>query len=335
MKPRFQTLLLAWMVSTVVVGCGGTERDSLVIYCGRARTLVEPVIDRFREETGIDVKVRYGQTSQLAVTMMEEGTRSPADVFWAQEAAGLQQLAREELLDPLPAAISERTPPRFRHAAGWWVGTSARARVLAYAPARVAQDELPRSIFDLADAPWRGRVGWAPTNASFQTFVTGMRARYGDAETLAWLTAMRANQTRAYSQNSPILDAIAAGEIDLGLTNHYYLLRFQQADPGFPVAQTFFAPGDAGNLMLVSGVGTLRASSNRETALRFAEYLLSTEAAEFFTREQFEYAVIEGVPPRPELPGQEQLDALAPAVPLEALDDLDGTLRLLRETGLL
>ena len=163
-----------------------------------------------------------------------------------------------------------------------------------------------------------------------------MRALHGDQTTRDWLVAMRENQTRNYTQNTPILDALAAGEIDLGLTNHYYLLRFQEEDPHFPAAQTFFAPGDAGNLVLVSGVGVLRSAPRRETALRFVEYLLAAETAQaFFAGEQFEYAVIEGVPHRPELPGQEQLDAVAPAIPLEQLDDLEGTVRLLREAGLL
>ncbi len=319
-----------------LIGCGGADREELVIYCGRARTLVEPVIDRFRAETGIDVHVRYGQSSQLAVTIMEEGPHSPADVFWAQEAAGLQQLARKDLLAQLPPEVLDKVAPQFRHADGWWVGTSGRARVLAYAPDRVAESELPERIFELAEPEWRGRVGWAPTNASFQTFVTGMRALHGHEATRGWLVAMRENQTADYTQNTAILDALAAGEIDLGLTNHYYLLRFQQEDPAFPAAQTFFAPGDAGNMVLVSGAGVLRSAPRREAALRFVDYLLAAETAQaFFAGEQFEYAVVEGIPPRPELPGQEQLDAAAPAIPLEQLDDIEGTVRLLRDAGLL
>lgn len=322
-------------------GCGSwgaadEADDALVLYCGRGRSLVEPTIERFREETGINVKVRYGQTAQLAVTILEEGERSPADLFWAQDAGALGQLTTAGRLEPLPEDLLEAVPAPFRHTGGYWVGTSGRARVMAYSVDRVEPADLPDSVFGFTDEKWRGRVGWAPTNGSFQAFVTAMRQMHGDDAVRDWLEAMKANGAQPYPKNSPILTALAAGEIDVGLTNHYYLLRFKQDDPQFPVEQTGFADADVGNLMLVAGVGVLDTVRNRDAALKFIRFLLSSETAQAaFANDDFEYPVSADVAPRPELPGQDRLDGLTPDVPLDALDDLEGTLRLLREVGLL
>ncbi|MEX0741323.1 MAG: extracellular solute-binding protein, partial [Phycisphaeraceae bacterium] len=192
------------------------------------------------------------------------------------------------------------------------------------------------SVFELTDPKWAGRVGWAPPNGSFQAFVTAMRYMHGDDKTREWLLAMKENNPKAYPKNTPILTALAGGEIDIAITNHYYLLRFKQEDPNFPVAQTMFEPGDVGNLMLVAGVGMLDTATNIEPAEKFISFLLSSDAASAaFAAENFEYPVSVDAPTREELPAQDRLGELAPEVPLDALDDLEGTLDLLREVGLL
>src|SRR5690606_17757808 len=126
--------------------------------------LVQPLIRVFERETGIQVQVRYGATPQLAVTLQEEGSQSPADLFWAQDAGALGSVANAGLFAPLPSALTSQVPATFRSRDDLWVGTSGRARVLAYAPERVDEASLPASVLDLTDPKYRGRVGWAPGN---------------------------------------------------------------------------------------------------------------------------------------------------------------------------
>lgn len=308
--------------------------EQLVIYSGRSKALVQPLIRVFERETGIEVQVRYGATPQLAVTLQEEGSQSPADLFWAQDAGALEAVARADLFAPLPSALTSQVPETFRSHSDLWVGTSGRARVLAYSPDRVDEATLPSSVLDLTDPKYRGRVGWAPSNGSFQAFVTAMRHALGEERTEAWLVAMKNNDAQPFANNTSILQAIAAEQIDLGLPNHYYLLRFRKTDANFPVRQTSFQPGDIGNLVFVSGIGRLKTSRNQQAAERFVEFLLSHRAQQYFVSEVYEYPMAEGVILSEDLVGIDVLREGAPQIEAEALGDLDGTLRLLRKVGL-
>ena len=146
---------------------------------------------------------------------------------------------------------------------------------------------------------------------------------------------MKVNEAKAYPKNTAIIEAIAAGEIDLGLANHYYLLRFKKADPDFPVEQDFFERHDIGNLVNVAGVGILRTSRNREQAERFVRFLLSSEAQRYFVGEVFEYPVVQANVENPSLVDINELIDLAPPVELNELDELNETLDLLRKVELL
>ena len=310
---------------------GGT----LVLYSGRSENLVAPVIALFEKETGVDVKVKYSNTPELALTLREEGSRGQADLFWAQDAGALGAIAKAGLFVELPAELVDSIPAAFRHASGLWVATSGRARTLAYSTERVKENTLPKSVFELTEPRFHGKVGWAPPNASFQAFVTAMRKTQGEDKAKAWLEAMKANGARPYANNVAILQAITRGEIDYGLPNHYYLLNFKKTEMKFPVAQTFFAPGDPGNLINVAGVGILATGQNRAAAERFVRFLLSTTAQQYFASEVSEYPVIDGVITSTQLVPREEMLRIAAPVTLDDLDDLDGTLALLRTVGLL
>ena len=314
---------------------GMVHADTLTLYSGRSKSLVEPIIQQFEKETGIEVKVNYGNTTQLAAALLTEGEKSPAALFWAQDAGALGAVSKKGLFAKLPESIQMKVPSGFRHSDGFWVATSGRARVLAYSPERVKMEKLPQSVFDLTQPSWKSRVGWAPRNASFQAFVTAMRVQIGEERTEEWLRGMKANGAKTYAKNTPIIEALAAGEIDLGLPNHYYLLRFKKGNSNFPVAQTFFKANDPGNLVNVAGIGLLKSSQNQETALKFVEFLLSTKAQQFFVSEVFEYPVIEGVIPNANLVPLSKLIQLAPAFNLNEMDDLEGTLKLLRQVEIL
>jgi iron(III) transport system substrate-binding protein len=312
------------------------EAGRLVVYSGRSKSLVAPVFALFEKQTGIQVDIKYGKTPELALTLREEGAKSPADIFWAQDAGALGEVQKAGLFADLPADVVSSIPPAFRHSGGKWTAVSGRARVLTYSGARVAKESLPKSVFDLTDARFKGRVGWAPGNASFQAFVTAMRKVHGEEKTRQWLAGMKANGARAFPGNAPIIQAIAAGGIDYGLPNHYYLLGFKKAeDVEFPVEQTFFAAGDVGNLVNVAGVGILATAKNREAAEKFVRFLLSPVAQQYFASDTLEYPVTEGIIANPALVGLDELIQLAPPVTLDDLDDLEGTLAMLRAEGLL
>ena len=309
--------------------------ETLTIYSGRSKSLVEPIIKQFQEESGIKVEVSYAGTTQLAATLLTEGDKSPAALFWAQDAGALGAVTKRAMLEKLPESILTKVPSDFRDADGFWVATSGRARVLAYSPERVKMAELPKSIFDLTQRKWKDRVGWAPTNASFQAFVTSLRVQVGEEKTEEWLRGMKANGVKKYAKNTPIIEALAAGEIDVGLPNHYYLLRFKKQDADFPVEQTFFKGGDPGNLVNIAGVGLLKSTENKEAALKFVEFLLSAKAQEYFTNDVFEYPAIEGVTPHASLLPLSELLKLAPTFNLNDMDDLEGTTDLLRRVEIL
>ena len=332
-----QFVLYSMAVAIVALSLphSSADADEVVLYSGRSKSLVQPIIRQFERETGIKVIVKYGNTAQLALTLQEEGEKSPADIFWAQDAGALGAINALGMFQKLPASITGEIPDHFMNTSKTWVGTSGRARVLAYSPERVETSDLPKSVFDLTDPKWKGRVGWAPTNGSFQAFVTAMYNEHGKEKTKAWLMGMKKNEAKAYPKNTPIIQALAAGDIDLGLPNHYYLLRFKKSDSGYPVEQTFFQAGDIGNLVFVSGVGVFETSKNRLPAMELVQYLLGPKAQQYFTSDIFEYPITDNVIPNSRLVPVEDLNALMPKANLEDLADLQKTLALLTEVGLI
>lgn len=305
--------------------------DTLTIYSGRGEALIGPLVAQFEAETGIDAEIRYGSTSEMATLLMEEGANSPADLFWAQDAGALGALS--DRFAELPATANETVLEVFRNPANKWVATSARTRVLVHSTERAT--DLPQSVTDLADEKYRGRVAWAPTNGSFQAFVTAFRLTEGDEAAKAWLDAMVANDTKVYKNNGTQIEGIANGEIDFGLVNNYYLGRYTSKDAEFPVAQTHFAAGDIGNLVLVAGAGIIEGSDNTEDAQAFIDFLLSPAAQQFITLQGNEYPVRTGIIPQATLESLDTVSEISPAVDTNTLGDLEGTLALLRDAGLL
>jgi iron(III) transport system substrate-binding protein len=306
----------------------------LTVYSGRAQLLVGPLLERYGRSAGVQVRARYGETAAIAATIMEEGPNSPADVYFAQDAGALGFLAYSGRLRQLPEAVLQRVDARFRSVDGLWVGVSGRARVVVYNTRRVTPRDLPDSIADFVQPRWRGRVGWAPTNGSFQAHVTAMRLAWGNERTRRWLEAMRANGARAYPGNPAIVAAVGTGEIEAGLVNNYYLFQFlRERGESFPVRNFMFRGDDIGNLVNVAGVGIVDTSRNPAAAQRLVEFLLSPEAQRYFASETFEYPLVREVGAHPMLVPLAQIQT--PRVDLNYLQALDATLRMLREAGLL
>ncbi|MDH4176596.1 MAG: iron ABC transporter substrate-binding protein [Thermoleophilia bacterium] len=333
MKVLTLTVVLAATLATAACG-GGDGSGPLTVYSGREEELVAPLFEMFTEATGIDVEVRYGDSAELAAAINEEGGNSPADVFFAQDPGSLGAVDAE--LTELPTDVLDRVDRRFRDDGGRWVGTSGRSRVLVYNTDALSEADLPGSVFDLTDPVWKGRIGIAPTNASFQAFVTAMRLAAGDERTRAWLEGLKANDPKTYEKNTPIVEAVAAGEVDVGLVNHYYLYLVREEQPAAPIANHFFDPADPGALVSVAGAGALASSNQPDDAQRFVEFLLSEEAQRFYVEdaEEAEYPLVAGIPAAEGLPPIEQLQG--PDVDLSSFGgELASTIEMLRETGYL
>ncbi|MDO5633762.1 MAG: iron ABC transporter substrate-binding protein [Micrococcus sp.] len=310
--------------------------NKVVLYSGRDENLVQPILDDFTAETGIEVEVRYDKTAAMAAQLIEEGDASPADVFLAQDAGALGAVAKEGVLIPLDQDQLDPVDAAFRDNDGRWVGLTGRVRVLAYNEDAVSDADLPATVDELTEEQWKGRVGIAPTNASFQTFVTALRLVRGDEAAKTWLTEMAANDPQIREKNGEIMRDVNAGTLDAGLINHYYLYELA-AEQGVPAEELagklhFFPDGDLGSLVNVSGIGLVGEQPDGDGAA-LIEYLLSAQAQTTFAEQTYEYPLVDGVDAPEGLPTLDELDT--PDVNLNDLDDLQTTVTMIQESGLL
>ena len=324
--------MLLGVALSVLPACSGGGGE-VTIYSGRGQELVGPILDRFAAETGVSIAVRYGDSAELALLIAEEGDRSPADVFFSQSPGTVGFLGTRELLATLPDPTLDRVDARFRSGSGAWVGVTGRQRVLVYNTELVQEADLPDSVLQLTQPRYAGRVAVAPENASFQDFVSAMRQVVGEEETLAWLTALADGGAPTYDNNTAIVDAVARGEVPMGLVNHYYNERFIREDPSAPTLNHRFEAGDIGGLVIEASVAILRTADDPAAAQRFVDYLLSADAQTYFSTETFEYPLASGVAPNADLPPLDP--ASLPDVDVDALGaELDATTDLIRRSGL-
>ena len=316
------------------IACGQGE-ESLTVYSGRSQNLVRPLLEAYIDESSADIRVRYGSSSSIAATILEEGAQTLADVVFMQDPGYLGSLSRAGLLAELPDELLARVDAGYRSSSGDWVGTSGRSRTVVYNTAAIdPKTDLPDSILGFTDPHWRGRVGWAPLNASFQAFLTAFRLQWGDEAARTWLEGMLDNDVREYATNTTIVTAVARREVEVGFVNHYYLERFlEEEGEGFGARNHFLGGGDPGALVLVAGAGILKGTDNREGAERFVEYLLSESAQSYFSKTTKEYPLTDDVPPDQGLPPLSSLQS--PTVDLGDLTDARGTVTLLREVGII
>ena len=320
-------------VAATRTGIDSSENaGKLIIYSGRGEKLIDPIIEQFSEVTGIEVSVKYAKTPELAATLLEEGINTPADVFFAQDPGGLG--AVEDMLAQLPEGVLSRVPDWARSKTKGWVGISGRARTVVYNPDTLQEEDLPDDMWGFVKPEWKGRIGWAPTNASFQTMVTAMRSIWGEEKTKEWILGIQANEPTVYPKNTPQISAVAAGEIDVGFVNHYYLFRFL-AEQGDSFSARNYHPrnGGPGSVVMVAGVGILQDAQNGVNALKFVEFMLSRVAQQYFASQTYEYPLVDGVnTSRLLMPFS---DIVKPLVTLNQLTDVQGTVNVLRETGVL
>lgn len=336
-KPKsrsFVALAALTFLAASLTACSSDsdEGQALTVYSGRSEEFIAPFLTEFTKQTGIKLDVRYGDSAALAAQILEEGENSPADIFLSQDAGSLGAVSAAGLLKPLNSKLLDKVPADYQSKSQDWVGVTGRARVFVYSPDRV--NTLPTTIDDLLKPIWKDRIGIAPTNSSFQAFVSALIQTRGTSATETWLNGIKANNPKIYEKNSQIVEAVDAGQIDLGLVNHYYLWETaEELGRDINAKIDFFAPGDLGNLINVSGAAILKKSAKSENAAKLIEYLLSDVAQKQFVSDTHEYSlVLPNLMPQG-LPALNEIQA--PAVDLSTLADLKATQELLVKVGLI
>ena len=310
-RSRRLTAVLGAAAVLLVAGLAGCSSSSdtktITVYSGRSAELIQPLLERFSQETGISVDFKTGDSPELAQVIAQEGDASPADVFISQNPGATSYLDGEGRLADLPQSTLDKVAPDLRSNDGTWIGVSGRVRVLVYNKDTVSEDELPEKVTDLTEPQYEGRVALAPSNGSFQDFVTAMRVQLGEAETEAWLQGMADNDAQTYANNNAIVEAVGRGEVDMGLVNHYYNVRALEENPDLPSVNHFFPNGDPGSLLIVSSVTVLKTSKNPTEAQRLVDFLLTEESQKYFAEETDEYPVVASVPTEAALPPLDSL----------------------------
>ena len=329
----------ALILTISACGSSGSNSDSttptadtrLTVYSGRSEELVKDLFTAFTTETGISVDARYGDSGEMAALLLTEGSSSPADVFFSQDAGALG--AMEEMFAELPAQTLSAVDSQYSATSGKWVGITGRVRVVVYNPSLAPTP--PNTIDGLLDPQWSGKIGFAPTNASWQSFVTALRVLRGEAAAEKWLTAFAKNKPVPFEKNGAVRDAVNSGEVALGLVNHYYLLEKIAAEGASAVTakNQFMATGDVGGLVNVAGAGILASAKHSGAAQKFMDFLQSETAAEYFRTKTWEYVLTKGATQAEGIPAF--ADLKAPSIDLSDLKSLDVTQELLQKVGLL
>ena len=307
----------------------------LTVYSGREESLVQPLIDQFSAETGITVEVRYGNTSEMAALLLEEGEATQAGVFLAQDAGALGAVSNEELFVTLPDKITSLVAPGFSSTDGTWVGVTGRARVVVYNQDLVAEGDLPATAAEIVSPKWSGKVGVAPTNASFQSFITAYRVLKGEGAAESWVSAMVSNDPEIFENNHAILEAVDSAVVPLGLINHYYwyAMAAERGAENMNAQLWFTEAGDPASIVNVSGAGILTPAQLDQDAYDFVSYLLSEAGQNYFVETTFEYPLVDGVAAPANLPALSEL--VNPELDLSDLDTLSESQLLLTRFGLL
>ncbi|MCK7054157.1 iron ABC transporter substrate-binding protein [Enterobacter roggenkampii] len=330
----FSLALLSSSLFLSTQSAAADNNDGIVVYNAQHENLVKSWVDGFTKETGIKVTLRNGDDSELGNQLVQEGSASPADVFLTENSPSMVLVDNANLFAPLDADTLKQVPAEYRPAHGRWIGIAARSTVFVYNPAKLSEQQLPKSLMDLAKPEWKGRWAASPSGADFQAIVSAMLALKGEQATLEWLKAMKANFV-AYKGNSTVMKAVNAGQIDGGVIYHYY--RFvDQSKTGENSKNTqlyYFKHQDPGAFVSLSGGGVLASSKHKAQAQAFIKYITGKEGQESLrTNNAFEYAVGVNAASNPKLVPLKDLDA--PKVEPSTLNSKK-VIELMTQAGLL
>lgn len=330
----FSLALLSSSLFLSTQSVAADNSEGIVVYNAQHENLVKSWVDGFTKETGIKVTLRNGDDSELGNQLVQEGSASPADVFLTENSPSMVLVDNANLFAPLDADTLKQVPAEYRPAHGRWIGIAARSTVFVYNPAKLSEQQLPKSLMDLAKPEWKGRWAASPSGADFQAIVSAMLALKGEKATLEWLKAMKANFV-AYKGNSTVMKAVNAGQIDGGVIYHYY--RFvDQSKTGENSKNTklyYFKHQDPGAFVSLSGGGVLASSKHKAQAQAFIKYITGKEGQESLrTNNAFEYAVGVNAASNPKLVPLNDLDA--PKVEPSTLNSKK-VIELMTQAGLL
>lgn len=330
----FSLALLSSSLFLSTQAVAADNNEGIVVYNAQHENLVKSWVDGFTKETGIKVTLRNGDDSELGNQLVQEGSASPADVFLTENSPSMVLVDNANLFAPLEADTLKQVPAEYRPAHGRWIGIAARSTVFVYNPAKLNEQQLPKSLMDLAKPEWKGRWAASPSGADFQAIVSAMLALKGEKATLEWLKAMKANFV-AYKGNSTVMKAVNAGQIDGGVIYHYY--RFvDQSKTGENSKNTqlyYFKHQDPGAFVSLSGGGVLASSKHKAQAQAFIKYITGKEGQESLrTNNAFEYAVGVNAASNPKLVPLKDLDA--PKVEPSTLNSKK-VIELMTQAGLL
>ncbi|MCC3240399.1 iron ABC transporter substrate-binding protein [Enterobacter roggenkampii] len=330
----FSLALLSSSLFLSTQSVASDNNEGIVVYNAQHENLVKSWVDGFTKETGIKVTLRNGDDSELGNQLVQEGSASPADVFLTENSPSMVLVDNANLFAPLDADTLKQVPAEYRPAHGRWIGIAARSTVFVYNPAKLSEQQLPKSLMDLAKPEWKGRWAASPSGADFQAIVSAMLALKGEKATQEWLKAMKANFV-AYKGNSTVMKAVNAGQIDGGVIYHYY--RFvDQSKTGENSKNTqlyYFKHQDPGAFVSLSGGGVLASSKHKAQAQAFIKYITGKEGQESLrTNNAFEYAVGVNAASNPKLVPLKDLDA--PKVEPSTLNSKK-VIELMTQAGLL
>ena len=330
----FSLALLSSSLFLSTQSVAADNNEGIVVYNAQHENLVKSWVDGFTKETGIKVTLRNGDDSELGNQLVQEGSASPADVFLTENSPSMVLVDNANLFAPLDADTLKQVPAEYRPAHGRWIGIAARSTVFVYNPEKLNEQQLPKSLMDLAKPEWKGRWAASPSGADFQAIVSAMLALKGEKTTLEWLKAMKANFV-AYKGNSTVMKAVNAGQIDGGVIYHYY--RFvDQSKTGENSKNTqlyYFKHQDPGAFVSLSGGGVLASSKHKAQAQAFIKYITGKEGQESLrTNNAFEYAVGVNAASNPKLVPLKDLDA--PKVEPSTLNSKK-VIELMTQAGLL
>jgi iron(III) transport system substrate-binding protein len=308
MRHRKLTILAPLLIAatTLLTACGSTSHGNsrtITLYNGQHEQTTAALVAAFEKQTGIKVNVRSGDEAELGNQILQEGANSPADVFYTENTPVLEDLREKGMLAPVAASTLAAVPTRYDSAQGAWVGVSARVSVLVYNTSLLKSSELPNAILALAEPKWKGKLGFAPSETDFQPLITAIVKLNGTATAERWLKGLQAN-AKVYPDNETVVSQVNNGESALGPINHYYWyrLRAEVGSGGMHSALHYYAPGDPGDLVDVSGAAVLKSSSHQADAQAFLAFLVSHVGQETIAHSHsYEYPLRPGVPPAPGL----------------------------------
>jgi iron(III) transport system substrate-binding protein len=336
-RPALRLMVLLSLLLLVASVLSVSAADTLTIYSGRSERLIKPVLDAFTANTGIQIQLLSSGTTELVNRLKAEGDRTSADLLITNDAGSLELARTAGLLRPLNMREIDRAiPAQFRAPDNAWVGLSGRFWIVAYNRTLVQPDQVT-SLLDLGDPKWKDKIAIPNSGSEYlQAGVSVIRAAYGEERTRQFLQGLKANADgQVYQKSSQIVDAVAKGQVALGIVNHYYVYRHLAAQPDSPIAVVMpdQQEGGMGAIMNVAGVGIVKPSKHLDSAKLLVEFLVAQAGQKLFAELDKEYPLHQDVKADPALMDRKTFRAAL--VPLSKLAELrEPTLALIEQVGL-